>query len=47
MDPQAHKTAPLNIDAKLATCDETWRPKIVARLSGQEVKVVKIHGTFP
>lgn len=26
---------------------ERWRPKVVASLNGQEVKVVKIQGEFP
>nr|MCU0697964.1 cupin domain-containing protein [Myxococcaceae bacterium] len=26
---------------------EPWRPLIVATLNGQDVKVVKVHGTFP
>lgn len=37
----------INIDAKLGSVTEHWRPKIVARLNGQEVKIVKIRGTFP
>ncbi len=37
----------VNVDQKLASFEEHWRPKIVARLNGQEVKVVKIHGAFP
>lgn len=26
---------------------EHWRPKVVAQLNGQEVKLVKFQGTFP
>jgi mannose-6-phosphate isomerase-like protein (cupin superfamily) len=26
---------------------EQWQPKIVAELNGQEVKLVKVQGTFP
>lgn len=26
---------------------EHWRPKVIAALNGQEVKVVKVKGTFP
>ncbi|QYU68410.1 cupin domain-containing protein [Leptolyngbya sp. 15MV] len=36
-----------NITAKLALFSEHWRPKIVAELNGQELKVVKIKGEFP
>jgi mannose-6-phosphate isomerase-like protein (cupin superfamily) len=36
-----------NLDAKFSLFAEQWRPKIVAALNGQEVKIVKVHGTFP
>lgn len=32
---------------KFATFSEHWRPKVVAKLNGQEVKAVKIKGEFP
>ncbi|HEY1765692.1 MAG TPA: cupin domain-containing protein [Opitutaceae bacterium] len=32
---------------KFALVDEHWRPKVVASVNGQELKVVKIAGTFP
>lgn len=38
---------PIRIDDKFALFHEHWRPKIVAELNGQEVKVVKAQGTFP
>jgi hypothetical protein len=38
---------PVQLDEKLAALDEHWRPKIVARLNGQELKIVKIKGSFP
>lgn len=38
---------PVNLDEKLGALDEHWRPRIVARLNGQEVKIVKIAGAFP
>jgi len=31
---------------KLATFSEHWSPRIVAELNGQQVKVVKVQGTF-
>jgi mannose-6-phosphate isomerase-like protein (cupin superfamily) len=37
----------VNIDDKFALFSEQWRPKIVAELNGQEVKIVKVHGEFP
>jgi mannose-6-phosphate isomerase-like protein (cupin superfamily) len=32
---------------KFATFVDHWRPKVVAELNGQEVKLVKIRGEFP
>jgi len=37
----------VRIEEKFAQFEERWRPKIIARLNGQEVKVVKIEGEFP
>lgn len=36
-----------NLAEKFAGFSERWRPKIVAALNGQEVKLVKVQGTFP
>jgi mannose-6-phosphate isomerase-like protein (cupin superfamily) len=36
----------VNIAEKLALITEHWRPKVVAELNGQEVKLVKFQGTF-
>ncbi len=36
----------VSIAAKLALITEHWRPKVVAELNGQEVKLVKFRGTF-
>jgi|SRR3954468_24403640 mannose-6-phosphate isomerase-like protein (cupin superfamily) len=38
-------TASLN--DKFALITEHWRPKVLAELNGQEVKLVKVLGTFP
>jgi mannose-6-phosphate isomerase-like protein (cupin superfamily) len=38
---------PVNIAEKFSMFTEFWRPKIVAQLNGQEVKLVKVKGTFP
>jgi quercetin dioxygenase-like cupin family protein len=32
---------------KFAAIQEHWRPKIVAQLNGQEVKLAKMRGIFP
>ena len=37
----------INIDAKFGLFDEHWRPKVAAKLNGQEVKLVKVKGVFP
>lgn len=36
----------VSIAEKLALITEHWRPKVVAELNGQEVKLVKFQGTF-
>jgi mannose-6-phosphate isomerase-like protein (cupin superfamily) len=36
----------VRIDEKLAQIHEHWRPKVVAELNGQEVKLVKFCGSF-
>ena len=37
----------INLDEKFSRFSEHWRPKVVAELNGQEMKVVKIKGEFP
>ena len=37
----------ISLAEKFSRVDEHWRPKIVAELNGQEVKVVKVKGVFP
>ena len=37
----------INIADKFARFSEQWQPKIVAQLNGQELKLVKVRGTFP
>lgn len=41
------KVQKANIAKSLSAIDEYWRPKVVAELNGQEVKVVKFQGAFP
>jgi mannose-6-phosphate isomerase-like protein (cupin superfamily) len=36
-----------SLDDKFAMIHEHWRPKVVAQLNGQEVKLVKFQGEFP
>jgi mannose-6-phosphate isomerase-like protein (cupin superfamily) len=35
------------LDEKFSRFSEHWRPKVVAALNGQEIKLVKVAGTFP
>ena len=37
----------INLNEKFALFAEHWRPKVVADLNGQEVKVIKVKGEFP
>lgn len=37
----------VSLSAELASVSEHWRPAVVGRLNGQEVKVVKFQGEFP
>ena len=37
----------INLDEKFGLFDEHWRPKVVARLNGQEIKIIKVKGEFP
>lgn len=37
---------PMNIEQKLSLFNDYWRPRVIAELNGQEVKLVKIKGSF-
>ena len=37
----------ISLDEKFALFSEHWRPKVIAALNGQEVKLVKVKGEFP
>ena len=37
----------VSVAGKFALIQELWRPKIVAELNGQELKLVKFQGIFP
>jgi mannose-6-phosphate isomerase-like protein (cupin superfamily) len=51
MDTVMHdELSPINkisLDEKFARFTERWRPKVIANLNGQEVKIVKVEGEFP
>jgi mannose-6-phosphate isomerase-like protein (cupin superfamily) len=36
-----------NLGTKFNSFSEHWRPKVIATLNGQEVKIVKVQGEFP
>jgi mannose-6-phosphate isomerase-like protein (cupin superfamily) len=36
-----------NLEEKFSLFSEQWRPKTVAALNGQEIKIVNVQGTFP
>jgi mannose-6-phosphate isomerase-like protein (cupin superfamily) len=38
---------PVNLDEKFSLFSEHWRPKVAARLNGQELKLIKVQGVFP
>ena len=40
-------TTKINLDEKFRLFSEHWRPKVIANLNGQEVKVIKVKGEFP
>ena len=44
--PEPQKTS-ASLANKFAAINEHWRPKVVAQLNGQEVKLVKFQGVFP
>lgn len=36
----------VNLERAFGSFDETWKPRVAAELNGQEVKLVKLHGSF-
>jgi mannose-6-phosphate isomerase-like protein (cupin superfamily) len=40
-------TEKINLDQKFGLFDEQWRPKVIAAMNGQEIKLVKVKGVFP
>jgi len=37
----------ISLDEKFSLFSERWRPKVIAALNGQEVKIIKVQGEFP
>lgn len=37
----------IDLGEKFAAFDDHWRPRIAARLNGQDVRLVKVQGVFP
>ena len=37
----------IDLAGKFAAFSEHWRPKVAARLNGQDVRLVKVQGVFP
>ena len=36
-----------DLDEKFASFSEQWRPKVAARMNGQDLRLVKVQGVFP
>ncbi|GLS00516.1 hypothetical protein GCM10007859_05220 [Brevundimonas denitrificans] len=39
--------AVLDLDDRFAAFSDHWRPRVAARLNGQDVRLVKVQGVFP
>lgn len=39
--------SPVDIAERMALITEHWRPRVAAEFSGQELRIVKVEGTFP
>jgi mannose-6-phosphate isomerase-like protein (cupin superfamily) len=40
-------TSKINLNEKFSLFAEHWRPKVVAAVNGQELKIIKVKGEFP
>ena len=47
MPDDADHMEPANLDEKFSNILEHWRPKVVAELNGQELRLAKFKGEFP
>lgn len=45
-NPSQQLVDKINLDDKFGQFDEYWRPKIIATVNGQDVKIVKVKGEF-
>jgi mannose-6-phosphate isomerase-like protein (cupin superfamily) len=36
----------INLEEKFGLLDEYWRPKIIATVNGQDIKIIKVKGEF-
>jgi mannose-6-phosphate isomerase-like protein (cupin superfamily) len=45
-EPKEKQIEKINISKKFSLFSEYWRPKVIAELNGQEVKLVKFKGEF-
>jgi mannose-6-phosphate isomerase-like protein (cupin superfamily) len=43
---EGHPMSKINLDEKFGLFKEHWRPKIIAAVNGQEVKIIKVKGEF-
>lgn len=46
MTPARGTLDPVALDAAFATITETWSPVVIGELNGQQVKAVKLEGSF-
>jgi mannose-6-phosphate isomerase-like protein (cupin superfamily) len=37
----------INLDVKFGLFNDHWRPRVIAALNGQEIKLIKVKGEFP
>ena len=37
----------ISVDESCDRLDEAWRPRVIAALNGQEVKLIRVKGVFP
>ena len=40
-------TAKISVDESCKRLDQAWRPRVIAALNGQEVKLIRVKGVFP
>lgn len=45
--PGPAQVEPVDVSEKFAAISDHWRPRVAARLNGQDVRLVKVQGLFP